>query len=247
MPLDALRQGLADSGASSVPERVRAASPLLARLLGAPRLSLLLLGAGDVLRAATEDSAAALAWPGARVTRRALALDRGGAVQLQLVRVPAPDEPPGLADALLDELAVLLGQRWPTPGPSAPPAPDVVGAGQRIAVVDDHAALARATGRLVQSLGYAATSFSSAHAVLAAFAQDPRAFELVLTDQSMPDLTGVELAVALRARGVEVPVLVVTGLVSSLDVSAVTPPVRVLGKPYRGDELIDALQSLLAR
>lgn len=133
------------------------------------------------------------------------------------------------------------------PRPAAAPeaAAPAVGHGERIAVVDDHVALARATGRLVESLGFASKSFTTGQDLLRAFDVDPKAFDLVLTDQSMPDLTGVELAVALRGRGVTVPVLLVTGLVTSVDVSAVAPPVRVLGKPYRGEELVEALLSLL--
>lgn len=134
-----------------------------------------------------------------------------------------------------------------TPRPALAPRElePAAGHGERIAVVDDHVALARATGRLIESLGFESATFTTGQELLDAFHADPRAFDLVMTDQSMPDLTGVELAVMLRQRGVAVPVLVVTGLVTSVDVSAVAPPVHVLGKPYRGEELVDALLALL--
>ncbi|MEW6434993.1 MAG: ATP-binding protein [Myxococcota bacterium] len=136
-----------------------------------------------------------------------------------------------------------------TPPPAPPPQPSAHphGRGERIAVVDDHVALAKATGRLIQSLGFQAKTFTTGQDLLAAFDEAPRAFDLVLTDQSMPDLTGVELAVALRQRGITVPVLLVTGLVTSVDVSGVEPPVRVLSKPYRSEELVEVLQALLRR
>ena len=72
---------------------------------------------------------------------------------------------------------------------------------QRIALVDDEAILARATERLVSMLGYEVTMFSSAEQVLRAFNAAPDAFELVLTDQTMPEMTGLELTHALRAKG----------------------------------------------
>lgn len=139
----------------------------------------------------------------------------------------------------------LPATQTPPPAPAPEPPTTAQGGGERIAVVDDHVALAKATGRLIESLGFQATTFTTGQDLLAAFDEDRQAFDLVLTDQSMPDLTGIELAVGLRQRGITVPVLVVTGLVTSVDVSGVEPPVRVLGKPYRGKELVDALQSLL--
>ncbi|MEW5742339.1 MAG: ATP-binding protein [Myxococcota bacterium] len=134
-----------------------------------------------------------------------------------------------------------------TPAPTATPLPppDTEGRGESIAVVDDHVALAAATARLLESFGFKATVFHSAEGVLKAFAADARAFALVLTDQSMPEVTGVELALALRKQGVTAPVVLATGLVTSVDVSEVAPPIEVLGKPYRGEELAQLLVRLV--
>ena len=120
------------------------------------------------------------------------------------------------------------------------------GAQQHIALVDDELLVARATERLVVQFGYRVTTLTSAAEVLRAFAEKPDAFDLVLTDQTMPEMTGLELARVLRQRGVQVPVLLVTGLPTELDASSIGPPFSVLGKPYRSEELASALANLFA-
>ena len=116
---------------------------------------------------------------------------------------------------------------------------------QRIALVDDEPLVARATERLVTHFGYQVTLFSSADEVLRAFAADAGAFALVLTDQTMPGMTGLELTRALRERGFRVPVLLVTGLPTEIAAASVEPPFTVLGKPYRSEELALKLAALL--
>jgi CheY-like chemotaxis protein len=117
--------------------------------------------------------------------------------------------------------------------------------GRKVAVVDDEPAVATTTERLVRHFGYRATALS-ARAVLDSFDAQPHAFDLVLTDQKMPDMTGLELGQALRARGVQVPVLLVTGLPAEVDPAAISPPFAVLSKPYQAEELDRALATLLA-
>jgi signal transduction histidine kinase len=126
-------------------------------------------------------------------------------------------------------------------------APNVAkGTAQRIALVEDEALVAKATERLVAHFGYAVTVHQDALSVLDAFEKDPRAYDLVLTDQTMPQLTGLELARRLRALGVTVPVLLVTGLSAMIDESQVAQPFMVLGKPYRSEELAASLSKLLS-
>ncbi|MDP2269673.1 MAG: response regulator [Archangium sp.] len=125
------------------------------------------------------------------------------------------------------------------------PLENASGKAPRIALVDDEPLVARATERLVAQFGYQVTTFTSADEVLRAFDAKADAFELVLTDQAMPELTGLELTHALRAKGIRVPVLLVTGLPKEIDVPSVVPPFSVLGKPYRSEELANALAELL--
>src|SRR5262249_31924988 len=59
-------------------------------------------------------------------------------------------------------------------------------AGRRILFVDDEAAIARLAQVMLRSLGHTATTFGKPHEGLAAVRADPRAFDLVITDLTMP-------------------------------------------------------------
>ena len=126
----------------------------------------------------------------------------GGTVALQSA--------PGAGTTVVLSLpSVASGTEAVPAAAAASPAP---GRQQRIALVDDEPLVARAAERLIAHYGYAVTTMSSAKEVLEAFEKKPDAFELVLTDQTMPEMTGLQLAQALRAKGIQVPVLLVTGL-----------------------------------
>jgi two-component system, cell cycle sensor histidine kinase and response regulator CckA len=68
------------------------------------------------------------------------------------------------------------------------------GRGERILVVDDEEALCVSLTHLLNRLGYAVTAKGQPEAALALFAQAPEDFTLVLTDLTMPGMTGLELA-----------------------------------------------------
>ncbi len=128
--------------------------------------------------------------------------------------------------------------------PAGVPAPTFPLGTVRVAVVDDEPAVAHSTQRLVSRLGYGVMTFSCARDLLEEFQGHPDAFDLVMTDQKMPEMTGTELGRELRARGVQVPVLLLTGLPMEIDPEAISPPFAVLGKPYKLDELGHALGDL---
>ena len=64
---------------------------------------------------------------------------------------------------------------------------------------------------MLAALGYEPVGFDSGRAALTAFRADPERFDLVLTDEIMPEMTGTELAVALRQVRPELPVVLMTG------------------------------------
>jgi DNA-binding response OmpR family regulator len=75
--------------------------------------------------------------------------------------------------------------------------------------VDDDEALLRVTARGLRAAGAAVTECSSAEAAMAEV--DPGSFDVVVSDIDMPGLSGVELVRVLRSRGLDVPVILVTG------------------------------------
>ena len=87
---------------------------------------------------------------------------------------------------------------------------------QVVAVVDDDDAARISVVRLLEVAGYTARGFDSGSDFLAA--ADVTALSCVVSDLQMPGVTGLELQKALHARGVQVPMVFVTGfnMVSSM-------------------------------
>ncbi len=95
---------------------------------------------------------------------------------------------------------------------------------ERILVVDDEAAILRLLQRTLSHLGYLVTAFPRGSEAVAEFRKHPDAFDLVLTDLTMPELDGMQLAQQLHALRPDVPILLMSGIgadSSSADLAAV--------------------------
>jgi CheY-like chemotaxis protein len=88
---------------------------------------------------------------------------------------------------------------------------------ERILFVDDEALVVMMGEGLLRELGYDVTSKRSSREALEVFRNDPLRFDLVITDQTMPDMTGVELAKQMLAVRPEVPVILCTGFSHLVD------------------------------
>ena len=82
---------------------------------------------------------------------------------------------------------------------------------ERVLLVDDEAVLLDVGEQILNSLGYRVAAISSAVEALALFGKNPAAFDLVITDQTMPQLTGYELAQLLMEIRKDIPVILCTG------------------------------------
>ena len=121
------------------------------------------------------------------------------------------------------------------------------GAGQHLMLVDDHPGMARVSARLLETLGYRTTVFDDPREALKAFEASPTGFDAVLTDLSMPQMSGEDFTRSLRELRPEVPVIVSSGMASELD-DAARERLRinaVLVKPWRLEEAVAALQRVL--
>ena len=86
----------------------------------------------------------------------------------------------------------------------------------RILLVDDEIQVVQVTGELLNSLGYDVTGSTSALAALSMITENPEGFDLVLTDLTMPELTGVELSKKIRRVRDDIPVVLFTGYSDSI-------------------------------
>ncbi|MBU4605517.1 MAG: response regulator, partial [Proteobacteria bacterium] len=90
------------------------------------------------------------------------------------------------------------------------------GDGERVFFVDDEPALADLGKRMLGGLGYRVNSFDNPKDALEAFLADPQACDLLITDYTMPKMTGVELGAAFLKMRPELPVIVCTGFNNQL-------------------------------
>jgi PAS domain S-box-containing protein len=82
---------------------------------------------------------------------------------------------------------------------------------EHILLVEDEPSQLQGIARVLERLGYRVTAKPSGRAALASFRRKPEAFDLVITDQTMPRLSGVELARALTKIRPGIPVILCTG------------------------------------
>ncbi|MDR3570143.1 MAG: PAS domain S-box protein [Syntrophobacteraceae bacterium] len=90
---------------------------------------------------------------------------------------------------------------------------------ERVLVVDDEPTLAEATKKILERLGYHVAVRTNGVEALAAFRDQPRntRFDLVITDMTMPHLTGIALAKELLRLEPDLPILLCTGFSEQTD------------------------------
>jgi signal transduction histidine kinase/ActR/RegA family two-component response regulator len=88
---------------------------------------------------------------------------------------------------------------------------------RRVLFVDDEAALARVAEAMLTHLGYACRAVNSSREALAIFQAAPHDFDLVITDMTMPGLTGEVLTHELRRLRPDIPIILCTGFSHVMD------------------------------
>ena len=82
---------------------------------------------------------------------------------------------------------------------------------ERILFVDDEPPIARMGGRMLESLGYTVTIRTSSFEALDLFKKKPDAFDLLITDMTMPSMTGDMLSTEVRKVRHDIPIIICTG------------------------------------
>jgi signal transduction histidine kinase/ActR/RegA family two-component response regulator len=123
-------------------------------------------------------------------------------------------------------------------------ADDPAGHAAQVLVVEDNDEVAALTVEMINQLGYDATRVASAEAALGALA-DRRSVDIVFSDVMMPGrMNGVELAQEIRRRRPNLPVLLTSGYAEAARRKAGAQQIKIIPKPYRIDELRDALAAV---
>ncbi len=95
----------------------------------------------------------------------------------------------------------------------APEVTDGIASGtEHVLFVDDAQNIAGMVREMLLHLGYRATVETSSTDALEAFSRDPAAFDIVVTDQTMPEMTGMELSARIHDLRAETPIILVSGI-----------------------------------
>jgi len=118
---------------------------------------------------------------------------------------------------------------------------------ERILVVDDDPLLVRINQRILEDFGYTVTGTTDSREALEKVRAEPQQFDLIITDQTMPGLSGSELAKAVLEIVPLMPIILCTGhsAVTSAEDALAIGIKRYLSKPIQGDELVKTVRMVL--
>lgn len=116
-----------------------------------------------------------------------------------------------------------------------------------IMIVDDEKDITAYLSKLLRMRGYATRTFNNSEQALAGFRQASADIDLVITDQTMPGLTGLALAEAIHRVRQDVPVIICSGNLTDLNMIAEADAgiAAYLTKPINSTLLLDKLAQIL--
>ncbi len=133
--------------------------------------------------------------------------------------------------------------------PSSQAAPDGPPRGsERILLLDDELVQVQSVRAMLRRLGYEVVALTDGQEALTRIRADPQAFDLLITDQTMPHLTGVKLAKEVLGIRPDLPIILCTGYSEAVDANEA----RALGirdflmKPYSVREMAETVRRALS-
>ena len=123
-----------------------------------------------------------------------------------------------------------------------------IGGGKTVLVVDDHATTRQTIARMLEAGGFTVEQASSGSEALERLAVNPDAIDMVLSDVTMPGMSGIDLSYQIRERYPTIPVAIVSGDVSELERSIIgRADVPFIKKPFHAESLFSAVKEAIQK
>jgi len=118
---------------------------------------------------------------------------------------------------------------------------------ERILLIDDEKPILNIVGQVLTRFGYKVTSHNMSTDALECFKKSPYDFDLVITDMTMPELTGDKIVTEMKKVRPDIPVILCTGFSEKIANGIITgiKPDRILMKPAGKDDLLTTIRVLL--
>jgi PAS domain S-box-containing protein len=125
--------------------------------------------------------------------------------------------------------------------------PQARGQGEKIFIVDDEALVGTFSKTALIRSGYDAVSFDSPMECLKAMQHNPTGCSVLVTDQTMPSMTGMELAAEVRSFAPQLPIIIMSGYFSKISPAALEQigHISLLAKPFTVEEITGAVHRAL--
>jgi len=124
---------------------------------------------------------------------------------------------------------------------------EVPGGFERVLFVDDEEAIVSFMSVMLRGLGYEVTASTSPADILTSLQATPEAYDILITDQTMPTITGREVAKRALAIRPDLPVIVCTGYSSTIDADGARAlgVARLVRKPLERSRIAQVLRETL--
>jgi len=121
------------------------------------------------------------------------------------------------------------------------------GGGEKVLIIDDEKSVGTFSALRLEQLGHRVMIFNDPQLALAEIRANPGKIDALITDLTMPGLTGFDLITELHTFAPNMPSVLVTGNLNAISPVklAELPLVVVVEKPFTGDELAHALRKAL--
>jgi CheY-like chemotaxis protein len=123
----------------------------------------------------------------------------------------------------------------------------IVKGSERILFVDDEPSIVAMAKRMLERMGYSVEATTSSLEALALFQANPNEFDLVMTDLTMPKMTGEQMAAEMIRVRSDIPIIICTGYSTSMTEGKGSQPgiSAVVTKPLIDHEIAKTVRSVL--
>ena len=125
----------------------------------------------------------------------------------------------------------------------------LLGGDERILIVDDEISIVNIETKILERLGYQVTSFTNSMDALKAITDTPYHFDLLITDMTMPHLTGHQLVKRVLKIREDLPIIICTGFSEQMDddMAKTIGAMGLLKKPIIKSQLAKMIRNILTK